>query len=370
MMRKRFRARFLCWLVPTGLTFGGLAAALTALVEYNSSPTRPVAWRPTPELAPWSSHFSPNNALANPTRFECKGNGPESIAINPINGDLAAGFNDGSIHLIADGTDSRIIGNTRGIPLGLGFLPDSSIVVADALRGLLHVDKHGKVTTLSTASDGIPLMYADGLVVDASGDNVYFTDLNTRRRPGPDLLEIIEHVGTGRLLRYNTETKRTTTLMTGLQAANGVALGPEDAYILVNETGAYRVRQYWLTGPKAGQSKVFADGLPGLPDNITFNGRDKFWIAIPAPRSHLLDGLAGAPEVRRLLTRFLVNHIMPSPPISKVVALDLSGNPVAILEGRGPNIYAPITEAHEAGSRLILGSADAPCLASISRPRP
>ena len=348
----------------------GLAVALSSLVEFLSSPIRPVSWRPTPVLARWRE-VAAHDILSNPSRFECSGTGPESIAVNSRNGDLVTGFADGAIHSISgrDGS-SRVIANTKGLPLGLGFLADSSLVVADAVRGLLHVEQSGNITVLSTESEGIPLRYADGLVVDATGRNVYFTDLSTRFGPGPqtDVLELIEHSGTGRLLRFDTQTRRTTTLLSGLQCANGVALGPGDGYVVVNETCAYRVRQYWLSGPMAGRSRVFADGLPGFPDNVTFNGRDRFWVAIASPRINLLDALAEAPAVRRLLTRFLFAQVASFPREPRVVALDLSGNAVTRLEGRGPHVYAPITEAHEVGSRLILGSDEAPCLASVSLP--
>lgn len=373
MAAERFQTRLLGmprWLVLGSTVLAGLILGLLAVVEIRFSPIRPVSWRPTPVLAEWHN-LAATDILANPGRFDCSDKGPESIAVNPQNGDLATGFADGAIDVISgrDGL-SRNIANTKGLPLGLGFLPDSSLVVADATRGLLHVEQSGTVAVLSTESQGIPLRYPDGLVVDTTGRNVYFTDLSTRFGPGPvtDFLELIEHGGTGRLLRYDTQTRKITTLLTGLQCANGVALGPGDAYVVINETCAYRMRQYWLSGPMVGRSRIFADGLPGFPDNVTFNGRDKFWVGIPVPRDKLLDGLAGAPMVRRLLTRFLVAHIAAFPLEPRVLALDLSGKPIARLEGQGPHAYAPITEAHEVGSRLILGSADAPCLASVPLP--
>ena len=42
----------------------------------------------------------------------------------------------------------------------------------------------------------------------------------------------------------------------------------------------YRIQRYWLTGDKAGTSDVFADNLPGCPDNINSNGMGVFWIAL------------------------------------------------------------------------------------------
>ena len=61
---------------------------------------------------------------------------------------------------------------------------------------------------------------------------------------------------------------------------------------LVNETGSYRTLRYWLKGEKAGTSDIFADNLPSFPDNITFNGKDRFWVAIYAPRTAIADTLA------------------------------------------------------------------------------
>jgi sugar lactone lactonase YvrE len=54
--------------------------------------------------------------------------------------------------------------------------------------------------------------------------------------------------------------------------------------VLVNETGAYRISRYWLTGPKAGTHDMFIDNLPGLPDNLAFNGSNRL-VALYAPRS-------------------------------------------------------------------------------------
>jgi hypothetical protein len=51
------------------------------------------------------------------------------------------------------------------------------------------------------------------------------------------LLDINEHGGHGRLLVYDPQTGETTTLLDGLNFANGVAVGHDQSYILVNETG-------------------------------------------------------------------------------------------------------------------------------------
>ena len=47
----------------------------------------------------------------------------------------------------------------------------------------------------------------------------------------------------------------------------------------------YRIQRYWLTGDKAGTSDIFADNLPGCPDNINSNGMGVFWIALALVRA-------------------------------------------------------------------------------------
>lgn len=58
--------------------------------------------------------------------------------------------------------------------------------------------------------------------------------------------------GWGDPIGFDPRTGKTTTLAAGLHVANGVTLGPDEAYVLVSETLQYRVMRYWLKGPKAG----------------------------------------------------------------------------------------------------------------------
>ncbi len=77
-------------------------------------------------------------------------------------------------------------------------------------------------------------------------------------------------------------TGKVDVLMTGLGFANGVALGSDDSFVLVNETFMFlTLLRYWLKGPKAGSHDVFVAGLPGFPDNIHLDESDNsFWIGI------------------------------------------------------------------------------------------
>lgn len=105
-------------------------------------------------------------------------------------------------------------------------------------------------TVSSTSANGVPFGFTDDVAVDASGRYAYFSDASSRWGYGQDGEAVIEHGGDGRLLRYDFSTGNTEVLLDQLQFANGVALGPDERYVLVNETGAYRISRYWLKGER------------------------------------------------------------------------------------------------------------------------
>jgi hypothetical protein len=141
-----------------------------------------------------------------------------------------------------------------------------------------------------------------------------------------------------------------------LMFANGVALGPGDEYVLVNETLAARITRYWLKGPKAGQSDVFASALPGYPDNLTYNGRGVFWVALPSPRNSALEALAGWPWLRKVVQRMPARlRDQKLGRMSWVLGLNTEGQVVHNLQNPAGS-YGPVTSVAEANGRLYFGS--------------
>lgn len=184
----------------------------------------------------------------------------------------------------------------------------------------------------------------------------YFSDASRKWHFKEDHLDLIEHGGHGRLLRCDLGRGETTVLMRGLQFANGVTLGPDDAWVLVTETGHYRIHRYWLTGPRAGQHEVWVDNLPGFPDNIRFNGRDRFWLAIPVPRNPPLDWLVPHPLLRFGVLQYARHLPMPHARAGVVLALDAEGKTVANLQCHGRRDCHFITQVLEAGPWLYCSS--------------
>jgi len=342
-----------------------LIIALGIFLLLFPTKVRPVAW--TPALAPSLTVgvYADNQRLKGVERVGPAGiEGPEALLLEE--NVLITGLHNGRvIRTSLDGKDTQILAVTGGRPLGMARHPSGLLVIADGVKGLLSLDAQGQLTALTTEAGGVPLGFTDDVAIDKSGHYAYFSDASSRWGFGKDGDAIIEHGGDGRLLRYDFQSGKTTVLLDKLEFANGVTLGPDDSFVLVNETGAYRISRYWLSGPKAGTHDLFIDNLPGLPDNLAFNGRDPFWVALYAPRNALLDATAPHPFVRKLIVRALM--LLPKPVEKRAFALglDVDGKVIANLQDASDGNYSPITTVREYGDWLYLGSLKANNMARL-----
>jgi sugar lactone lactonase YvrE len=342
-----------------------LVILIIAFLLLMPTKVQPVAWKPPPAPSLSEGVYAENQRLK---AIEQVGtgdiDGPEALLLE---GDfLITGLHDGRlIRTSLDGKERKVLSDTGGRPLGLARHPNGLLVIADGVKGLLSLDAQGQLIALTTEANGVPFGFTDDVTIDKPGHYAYFSDASSRWGYGHDGEAIIEHGGDGRLLRYDFQTGKTSVLLDKLQFANGVTLGPDDAYVLVNETGAYRISRYWLSGPKAGTHDLFIDNLPGLPDNLAFNGSNRFWVALYAPRSALLDGSAGHPLVRKMIVRALT--VLPKPVEKRgfVLGLDLQGKVIANLQDASSGNYSPITTAREYGDWLYLGSLKATHMARL-----
>jgi hypothetical protein len=349
------------------LLFALLVAAGPLL--FLPTPAEPVAWTaPTPPGTD-NGPFQRNLALAgmsrSPQTLDIKG--PEAITAHPEGG-IVTGLLDGRVvRLSADLQKMEKLGHTEGRPLGMAFHPNGQLIIADGKKGLLALNPaDGKVSVLATEADGKQIRFADDVVVRADGKHAWFSDASIKWFYHQSTEAVMEHAADGRLLRHDFETGKTVTVLDGLEFANGVAFGPDEAFLLVNETGAYRVRRLWLKGEKAGQNDLFAENLPGLPDNITFHGKDRFWVALFAPRNPLLDGLAAWPGIRKALIR--VTPYLPRPVEHRAMAMafDVDGKLVANLQDDSSGNFSPITSVREIEGTLYFGSLSQPVVGRMA----
>jgi sugar lactone lactonase YvrE len=340
----------------------GLIALLLLYLLFWPVPISPVGWTPPPAPS-LTGEYQQNSRLAAIERLSLAtgnpapgaGFAPEDVALD-AQGRIYTGLDDGRImRLQADGSRPEVFSNTHGRPLGLAFDANGNLIVADANKGLLAVAPDGSVTILTTSADGVAFACTNDLDVAADG-TIYFTDASSKYPLSEFTADLLEHRGNGRFFAYDPKTKTTRTLLRALCFANGVAVSPDQSFVLVVETGAYRIHRLWLSGPKQGQSDIFIDNLPGFPDGISANGKDKFWLALVTPRDTALDKLLPHPFLRKAIAR-LPKFLQPAPKrYSFVLGLDPSGRVIENLQNGSSDCYAEIANAVERNGALYFGS--------------
>ena len=320
----------------------------------------PRSWRPTPApKGPAPTAIEVSAHLAVP------GTGPEDTLV--VDDRLYTGLDDGRVlRVTLDGRRIDIVADTSGRPLGLEAHPDGRIVVCDAERGLLLLDHtSGAIQTLVPRGSH-DLHVCNNAAVAADG-TIYFSDSTQRFELTHWTADLLEHSGTGRLLR-RTPDGQVDVLIDGLQFANGVALAPDESFVVVAQTGSYELTRVWLTGQDAGRSETFGDILPAFPDNLSTGEDGSIWIAMASPRTAVLDRLAGLPWLRTgvwALPEFL--HPKPATTVW-ARALSPAGDIVHDLYGSDDRFFM-VTGVRQHGDRLYLGSLATDCIGVVDLPR-
>lgn len=332
-----------------------VVAALVIYLLFAPVSITPAAW--TPPTAPTlTGQYEVNSRLAGVERISAgDGHKPEDVALD-AQGRIYAGFEDGRIvQLQPDGTRPAVFANTQGRPLGLVFDRAGNLIVTDALKGLLSIGPTGEIKVLATESEGVKFGCLNDLDVAADG-TIYFTEASHKYPMSEFSKDIIEHQPNGRLMAFDPQTQKPRTLLKGLYFANGVAVSPDQTFVLVAETGKYRVQRLWLKDPKEGMVDTFIDNLPGFPDGISSNGQDKFWLALVTPRQALFDKVLPRPFLRKMIAR-MPKFLQPAPErYSFVVGIDPQGRIVENLQNGSSDCYAQIANVVEHDGKLYFGS--------------
>jgi sugar lactone lactonase YvrE len=335
-------------------------------------PVKPVAWQ-APTASGYVGSFARNERLKGLETLPIGDNhGPETVALD-AQGRIHAATHEGRIvRLRADGSNPENWVTTGGRPLGIRFDHAGNLLVADAFRGLLQIAPDGAITVLATEADGKPILYANSVDVADDG-RIYFSDASTKfgaRQWGgshaASLLDILEHGGHGRLLVYDPQARKASSLVTGLNFANGVAVSHDQNSVLISETGTYRVLRHWIAGPGRGRTEPVIENLPGFPDNLSTGLDGRFWLALISPRNKLVDQLSGAPFVRTMIQR-LPTFIRPQAvAYGHVLAFDGTGRVLASLQDPD-GAYRLTTGATEARDYIYVGSLVMPTLGRLPK---
>ena len=253
------------------------------------------------------------------------------------------------------------------------------MIAADAMKGLLAIDDGGRVTLLADkVAEGDPILYANAVVVAPDG-MIYFTDSSHRFSPAvwggtleASVLDIIEQAATGRILAFDTTTRRTRVVAHGLSFANGIALASDGQTLFVAETGRYRIwkidgrAQDVDVGSDSPQARILLDNLPGYPDNLMRGLEGRIWVGLFRPRNPAADRFAGWPLLRGMLLRLPRSFLPTGKPYSHVFAMDETGKVVEDLQDPAGS-YPETTGATEWPDRLYIHSLHARTIGWLPR---
>lgn len=371
-------------------------ASVFVFAAWYFSPIQPVAWEPDPNVG-LHKQFAPNNTLYQmPTKpvgtaipntqnvnqkqfLKGVGKGPEDIIIGN-DGYLYTGYEDGRIIRVpvaqliqafhqtpsqnADIVDYEEYVNTNGRPLGLRFDSDNNLIVADAIKGLLLIDTTKNIHVLADQYKGEKLKFVDHLDIADDG-TIWFSDASMRFDIHHYILDFLEASASGRLFSYDPKSQHLQLRLDNLFFANGVAVGPNSEYILVNETGTSEIHRLWVKDKKNNRKDIFIQHLPAMPDNIYYH-EGIFWVGLPALREEKIEGLSKQLFLRRLLASLPISLLTASTEYGFVIGINTQGQVVYNLQSSQG--YQSITTATPYQNYLFLGSIENDSIGMIQLP--
>ena len=334
-------------------------------------PIQPYRWMPAPDpgqTGPYVANDDLTRASLLAIGSHADDVAPETAALGPLDGRIYTGLANGWIvRLDPRGGPAERFVNVGERPLGLVFRSDGTMYVAHTSRGILSVAPDGTIKPVADCGDGEFPRFTDSLVLARDGA-IWFTCPSGRFDLDHVRLDGMETQPTGRLARHDPATGRTTIELDRIMFANGVAMGTDDAFVLVNEWARYTVTRLWLTGEMRGRRETFIDNLPGYPDNIIRDDRGLYWVGLVIRRNALLDRLHERPFLMKILPRIPEGLQPHAPRFGWLLALDERGRVVHNVQD-STGLTDQVTGALRIGDTLYVTSNTMPALARLPVPR-
>lgn len=291
--------------------------------------------------------------------------GPEDVILDEDD-NLYCGTRHGEIirFFAPDYKRSEVFAHTGGFPLGLAFDKAGNLISCVGAMGLYSISPDRVVTKLTAETrrswtsvvDDARLRDPNDCDVAPDG-RIFFTD-STKRYDAHDwALDSIESRPTGRLLCYDPETGKTTTLLDNYLYANGVCIAHDGQSLFFAESWACRVHRYWFDGPKAGQVECVIKDMPGYPDNINRASDGTYWMAWLGMRTPSYDLSLRHPSMRKRMTRRLPQDewLFPNINTGGIVKFDESGKIVETLGDLSGVSHPMVTSMREHKGSLFVG---------------
>lgn len=311
-------------------------------------------WQPPPAPDVGGS-WQPNERLHAAVREQAGLDGPDTVLPGP-DGYRYTAVGGGRIVRWHAGAAVEPFATVDGRPVGLNFGADGALYGADELTGVLwKIEPDGTARRLADRYGARRLNLLNDVWPAADG-SVYFTESTARWPLHENPRAMLEHGGDGSVFVWRRDG-RVERVMEGLQFANGVVLPLEEDYLLVAETGAYRIARLYLRGERAGQRDVLIDNLPGFPGDLSRAPDGSYWCSLLSSRNPLLDHLGPQPWARRLLGRLPLSWLPSAQPYPFVFRFDAEGVVVETLRASPGSGLPSFSSVVQDGDDLLLGTA-------------
>lgn len=317
------------------------------------TPLQPVAWQPGP-LPPSAGVWAPNARLDGAVLEQSGLDGPDTVVVDG-EGRRYSGIGDGRILRWHAGREAQTFVALDGRPVGMNFGPDGSLYAADEANAKVwQVTPEGRARVLVESDARQRFTFLNDVFVARDG-RLFFTEASSRWGLADNKRALLEHGGDGAVFVRHPDG-RIERVLDGLEFANGVVLSTDESYLLVAETGAYRVTRLWLAGPRAGQREVLVDDLPGFPGDLSLAPDGSYWCSFFSPRKPLLDALAPWPFLRKVASRLPPALLARPSRYPHVFRFDGEGRVLESLQASPDSDLPSFSSVVQHGDELLLGT--------------
>jgi ribose transport system permease protein len=291
--------------------------------------------------------------------------GPEDVILDRDD-NLYAGSRHGDIvrFFPPDYERMEIYAHIGGTPLGMAFDRQDNLYVCIGGMGLYRVTPQRvveKVTdetnrSYSSVNDDSRLRLADDLDISDDG-RIFFSEATVRYEMHEWATDGLEARGNGRIICFDTRTRKTHTVLRNLKFPNGVCIASDGQSFLFAETWGCSVKRHWFDGPKQGTTEVVLGNMPGFPDNINNSSDGHYWMSLVGMRCPALDLAWKMPGFRRRMAKRVPRDEWLFPNINTGCVLKFSerGEVLETLWDLGGENHPMITSMREHRGYLYLG---------------
>ena len=163
-----------------------------------------------------------------------------------------------------------------GRPLGIELVDNRTLFFVDSYHGLFSLDletqKQTRLFPKPEDSDfdilNSTYRFLNSLQVD--DQSIYLTLSSDHNNREDFVNAFMEPDCTGRIIKLDRKSQEHSTVLSNLCFPNGLSTDTGDEnYLIVSELSYARILR---VNKHSGEYTVFADGLPGFPDNIRTDG--------------------------------------------------------------------------------------------------